>query len=48
MREFGKTPRHSWFKAIINFIWDSFFQSRWLGGHRERMEARKRKSMFRR
>ncbi|MDR6241463.1 hypothetical protein [Aureibacter tunicatorum] len=51
MREFGKTPRQSIFKKILNII--GFFTGGGSGGkyegfrgHNDRMENRRRKTLF--
>ena len=51
MREFGKTPRKSTFRKILEFIFPFLFghhdgEYRNFQGHNDRMESRRRKSMF--
>jgi len=51
MREFKKTERRKWYMIMLEFIFPSWFghhdnQYNGFRGHNNRMEKRRRKSMF--
>jgi len=55
MREFGKTPKNSWFLTFVEilatiFFWTDFktMRERGFQGHNERVESRRRKTKFHR
>jgi len=51
MREFGKTPKKNWWQILLIFMFPSFFGNHDseimnFRGHNNRMESRRRKTLF--